>query len=59
MLINFTGINPIEALFWTAVINGVPRVSIARTHYADSNVKKIMARHQMATLRTLSGGLRL
>jgi Mn2+/Fe2+ NRAMP family transporter len=34
MLINFVGINPISALFWTAVINGVSGAAPAGCHHA-------------------------
>jgi NRAMP (natural resistance-associated macrophage protein)-like metal ion transporter len=42
MLINFTGINPIAALFWTAVINGVLAAPILVLIMLVSNNKTVM-----------------
>ena len=42
MLINFVGINPITALFWTAVINGVLAAPILVLIMLVSNNKKVM-----------------
>ncbi len=42
MLIDFTGINPIDALFWTAVINGVLAPPLLVVVMLVSNNKKIM-----------------
>ncbi|MDE3088488.1 MAG: divalent metal cation transporter, partial [Chloroflexota bacterium] len=42
MLINFVGINPIEALFWTAVINGVLAPPLLVVIMLISNNAKIM-----------------
>jgi Mn2+/Fe2+ NRAMP family transporter len=42
MLINFMGINPIDALFWTAVINGVLAPPLLVIIMIISNSKKVM-----------------
>jgi NRAMP (natural resistance-associated macrophage protein)-like metal ion transporter len=44
MLINFVGINPIDALFWTAVINGVLAPPLLVLIMLISNHKKIMGK---------------
>ena len=43
-LINFIGINPIAALFWTAVINGVLAPPLLVIIMIVSNNKKIMGK---------------
>jgi len=42
VLINFTGINPITALFWTAVINGVVAPPLLMLIMLVSNNKEVM-----------------
>jgi Mn2+/Fe2+ NRAMP family transporter len=42
MLINFIGINPIKALFWTAVINGFLAPPLLVVIMMIANNKKIM-----------------
>ena len=42
MLINFLGINPIQALFWTAVINGLLAPPLLVVIMLISNNKQIM-----------------
>lgn len=42
MLINFAGINPISALFWTAIINGVISPPLLVVIMLVSNNKKVM-----------------
>ncbi|MDQ3906733.1 MAG: divalent metal cation transporter [Acidobacteriota bacterium] len=44
MLINFAGINPIRALFWTAVINGVIAPPLLVVILLVANNKKVMGR---------------
>src|ERR1043165_1003535 len=45
MLINFTGINPIRALFWTAVINGLLAPPLLVLIMFVSNNPKVMGIH--------------
>jgi NRAMP (natural resistance-associated macrophage protein)-like metal ion transporter len=45
MLINFIGINPISALLWTAVINGVLAPPLLVLLMIVSNNRKIMGKH--------------
>jgi Mn2+/Fe2+ NRAMP family transporter len=42
MLINFSGINPMSALFWTAVINGLVSPPLLVVIMLISNNKKVM-----------------
>lgn len=44
MLINFTGINPIQALFWTAVINGLLAPPLLVVIMLIANNKKVMGK---------------
>jgi NRAMP (natural resistance-associated macrophage protein)-like metal ion transporter len=44
MLINFLGINPIKALFWTAVINGVIAPPLLVVILLVANNKKVMGK---------------
>jgi NRAMP (natural resistance-associated macrophage protein)-like metal ion transporter len=44
-LINFTGVNPIKALFWTAVINGVISPPLLIVLMLVANNKKVMGKH--------------
>ncbi|HYJ45266.1 MAG TPA: Nramp family divalent metal transporter [Pyrinomonadaceae bacterium] len=45
MLINFLGINPMTALFWTAVINGLLAPPLLIIVMLISNNKKVMGQH--------------
>jgi NRAMP (natural resistance-associated macrophage protein)-like metal ion transporter len=45
MLINFTGINPMTALFWTAVINGFIAPPILVVVMLIANNKAVLGRH--------------
>jgi Mn2+/Fe2+ NRAMP family transporter len=42
VLINFIGMNPIQALFWTAVINGVIAPPLLLVIMLISNNKRVM-----------------
>jgi Mn2+/Fe2+ NRAMP family transporter len=42
MLINFVGINPIDALFWTAIINGFMTPPLLVPLMLISNNRKVM-----------------
>jgi NRAMP (natural resistance-associated macrophage protein)-like metal ion transporter len=48
-LINFAGINPIKALFWTAVINGVIAPPLLVVLMLVANNKKVMGKHTNGT----------
>jgi Mn2+/Fe2+ NRAMP family transporter len=45
MLVNFVGINPIAALFWTAVINGVLAPPLLVLLMLIANNRRIMGEH--------------
>jgi NRAMP (natural resistance-associated macrophage protein)-like metal ion transporter len=45
MLINFTGVNPIRALFWTAVINGLLSPPLLVLIMLVSNNPRVMGKH--------------
>jgi NRAMP (natural resistance-associated macrophage protein)-like metal ion transporter len=45
MLINFLGINPIDALFWTAVLNGFLAPPLMVLIMLMANSKKVMGEH--------------
>ncbi|MBV8577889.1 MAG: divalent metal cation transporter, partial [Acetobacteraceae bacterium] len=51
--LNFTALNPIKALFWSAVINGVVAVPVMAVMMVMSGDRKIMG------AAPVSGGLRL
>ena len=55
MLINFIGINPIDALFWTAVINGVLAPPLLALIMLISNDKKIMGKNSNGRLTNVVG----
>lgn len=57
MLINFVGINPIDALFWTAVINGVlaPPLLALVMHIANND--KVMGKDRTGLLVSSLGWL--
>jgi len=44
MLINFSGINPIDALFWTAVINGLVAPPLLVLIMLVANNREIMGK---------------
>jgi Mn2+/Fe2+ NRAMP family transporter len=46
LLMNFLGLNPIKALFWTAVINGLIAPFLIAVILHIANNKKIMGRHR-------------
>ncbi len=45
MLINFIGINPIDALFWTAVLNGLLAPPLLVLIMLVANSKRVMGKH--------------
>jgi NRAMP (natural resistance-associated macrophage protein)-like metal ion transporter len=55
MLINFIGINPIDALFWTAVINGVLAPPLLVLIMLISNDKKIMGKNSNGRFTNIVG----
>jgi Mn2+/Fe2+ NRAMP family transporter len=55
MLINFIGINPIDALFWTAVINGVLAPPLLLLIMLISNDKKIMGKNSNGRFTNIVG----
>lgn len=57
MLINFIGINPIAALFWTAVINGVLAPPLLVLLMLVANNPKIMREHVNGRWLNLGGWL--
>ncbi|MFZ2803608.1 MAG: divalent metal cation transporter [Patescibacteria group bacterium] len=59
LLINFVGINPIQALIWTAVLNGLVTPPIIAIMLAVANNKKIMGKWKNGWLSNLFCGLTL
>lgn len=57
MLINYLGINPISALFWTAVINGVLAPPLLVLIMLISNNKKVMGENANGTGLNILGWL--
>ena len=57
MLINFVGINPISALFWTAVINGFLAPPLLVIVIFIANNKKIMGKRVNGRWSNLLGVL--
>ncbi len=55
LLINFTGLNPIKALFWTAVINGIVAAPLILVILFIGNNKKIMGKWRNSTLSNVFG----
>ena len=55
MLINFIGINPIDALFWTAVINGVLAPPLLVLIMVLSNDQKIMGKESNGRFTNVVG----
>lgn len=57
VLIDFLGINPISALFWTAVINGVVAPPLLVVVMLVSNNKRVMGKRTNGTFTNLVGWL--
>ena len=57
MLINFIGINPITALFWTAVINGFLAPPILVVVMLVANNKKVLGREVNGLITNVTGWL--
>lgn len=57
VLINFAGINPMSALFWTAVINGLVSPPLLVIIMLVSNNKKVMGRNVNGTATNIVGWL--
>lgn len=55
MLINFAGINPITALFWTAVINGFLAPPVLVVVMLIANNKKVLGEHVNGRLANVVG----
>ena len=55
MLVNFTGINPITALFWTAVINGVLAPPILIVVMLIANNRAVLQEHVNGRLANVVG----
>lgn len=55
MLINFVGINPIDALFWTAVINGVLAPPLLLLVMLIANNEKVMGKDRNGPITTALG----
>jgi Mn2+/Fe2+ NRAMP family transporter len=53
--LNFIGLNPIKALFWSAVINGVAAVPIMITMMLMTSNKKIIGGLRLPTLQRVVG----
>jgi Mn2+/Fe2+ NRAMP family transporter len=52
---NFTGINPIDALFWTAVINGAVAPPLLVLVMLAARNPKVMGEQRIGTVLTLLG----
>ena len=55
MLINFVGINPIRALFWTAVLNGVISPPLLVVIMLVANNKKVMGKRVNGRFANIGG----
>lgn len=55
MLINFLGINPIDALFWTAVINGMLAPPLLVLIMLISNNRTVMGTRKNGTIVNILG----
>ena len=55
MLINFIGVNPIDALFWTAVINGFVAPPLLVMIMLVANNGKVMQNHTNGALTNVLG----
>ena len=53
--LNFIGLNPIKALFWSAVINGVAAVPIMIVMMLMTTNKKITGGLKLPTLQSVIG----
>lgn len=59
LLINFVGINPIKALIWTAILNGMITPPIIAIMIAVANNKKVMGKYTNGRLSNVLCGLTL
>lgn len=59
LLINFIGINPIKALIWTAVLNGLVTPPIIAIMLVIANNKKILGKHVNGPISNLLCGITL
>lgn len=59
LLINFSGLNPIKALYWTAVLNGVVTPPLVLIILMVANNKKIMGKWVNGRWSNFFGGLTL
>jgi NRAMP (natural resistance-associated macrophage protein)-like metal ion transporter len=57
MLLNFTPVDPIKALFWSALVNGVIAVPIMAVMMVLAHNKKIMGAYTLSTRHTVIGWL--
>src|SRR5262245_2264989 len=57
VLINFTGVNAISALFWTAVINGIVSPPLLVIIMLVSNNKRVMGQNVNGTVTNIFGWL--
>ena len=55
MLINFVGINPMRALFWTAVINGLLAPPILVVVMLVANNKSVLGKHVNGPVSNATG----
>jgi NRAMP (natural resistance-associated macrophage protein)-like metal ion transporter len=55
MLINFLGVNPIDALFWTAVLNGLVAPPLLFVLMLVSNNRRVMGEHTNGRALNLVG----
>jgi len=59
LLINFVGINPVKALYWTAVLNGIITPPLVLIILMVANNKKIMGKWANGRWSNFFGGLAL
>jgi NRAMP (natural resistance-associated macrophage protein)-like metal ion transporter len=55
IILNLTSINPISALFWSAVVNGVVAVPVMAIMMLIATNKKIMRRFKLGSTLTVTG----
>jgi NRAMP (natural resistance-associated macrophage protein)-like metal ion transporter len=55
MLLNFTPVDPIKALFWSALVNGVIAVPIMAVMMVLAHNKKIMGEYTLSSRHTVIG----
>jgi len=55
MMINFIGVNPMTALFWTAVINGFLAPPVLVVVMLIANNKKVLGAHVNGTFTNIVG----